>query len=493
MRPEEREPTGGNPSPTLAVVLRMDLRRSRAAASRDIPSFASFMALLRKQVAAYPARLGIDEGEGDSIRQAFTDVRAALNCAFFLRNRAQQPVETTTGLYSLAPRIVLHFGEFIESEDRRAIGKGQITVTGLDHAVWPGEIWATQAFVDVARHIHADEGFSFDYRGPHVVDKSSEQHHCYAVSLADGAPPPHDLQRPYNPVEIAEQLLVRGDLSSQTSAVEVLGTDESKVASRRLVDIVVNTGTERRVRHAALVKLQERGGDVDVETIKDAYDKETSDVETRALLLLVLGATGSRVAVETLTNVVRRSTEDSRLREAALLAMRGLGGKDVREAIEDSLRDDEEDVVRIAACVAAASGRMRKGVQERLYEILQDAKLPMDLRCVACEALASQQPAVILSQRLAGLVQDRTLPLTLRRYALDGLAPSDFPEAMRAVEEVVQRIDDALQVEAISALTAMRAPRGGARRRVRQPASHLAEVIRHRTRPQSGGAQTPAP
>ena len=66
---------------------------------------------------------------------------------------------------------------------------------------------------------------------------------------------------------------------------------------------------------------------------------------------------------------------------------------------------------------------------------------------------------------------------------MDGLARFDDPTAMRVVEEIARRMDDELQVDAMVALAEMRAPRRSVHRRVQEPASYLAEVIRLRTRP----------
>jgi hypothetical protein len=495
MNPEGRQrTTGSQPPRVLAAILRMDLKASSAVAENDIVAFDSFMDLLREQVKEelYPSLIGIDEGEGDSIRRAFTDVRDALLCAFSLRHAAQQPLDTMNGLYILKSRIVLHFGEFLRSGSGRITGAGQILVTRLDQAVPPGEVWATEAFFDVTRHIQADNRYNFEYEGQHELDKGAGRHPCYAVTPVGAASSPRSSRRHYDPVELAWGLFEGGDQSSQLSAVEVLATFDSEAASRHLLEIALNPEVDRRVRHTALVKLQDRGDDVDVGTIEHELQNKAAPVETRALLLLVLGATGDKGAFRTLSGVLNAEEprEDNRLREAALLAMRGLEGPVVKRAVEAAL-NDTEDVVRIAACVAAASGRMPSSVQQRLHDIVKDGDSPLDVRYVACEALASQALNNSLSRRLEELVLDRTLPLTLRRYALDGLAPSDDPLSVRAVEEVARRTDD-LQVEAIAALSAMRAPRSLARRRAQQPASYLAEVIQLRTRPQPGGAQTPA-
>jgi hypothetical protein len=163
----------------------MDLEGSEAAARRDATAFMAFIALLRTQVdpAIYPSLLGRDSGEGDSIRQAFTDLREALQCAFLLRHAAQRPVQAEDGLYTLTPRLALHFDEFHKREDDRIEGVGQILVTRLDHAVPPGEILATEAFTNVARYIGADRGYSFEDIGKRKLGKNAGEYPCYIVTL----------------------------------------------------------------------------------------------------------------------------------------------------------------------------------------------------------------------------------------------------------------------------------------------------------------------
>lgn len=98
--------TSASSSYVLVAVLRMDIKDSEVAARRDINAFMAFMALLRMQVnrEMYPSLLGESEGEGESIRHAFTDVRDAIRCAFDLRHAAQRPTETVDGFYSCRSR-----------------------------------------------------------------------------------------------------------------------------------------------------------------------------------------------------------------------------------------------------------------------------------------------------------------------------------------------------------------------------------------------------
>ena len=176
----DKEPSDRHPL-VLAAVLRMDLKDPGSLARKDERAFLTRMALLRRQVGVYRSCLGTEGGEGDSIRQAFTDLRDALQCAFYLRHAAQQPIESEDGPYILEPRIVLHFGEFTKNDDRIE-GLGQILVTRLDHAVPPGEIWATEAFADIARHVGADKGYSFEYVGQRELAKQTGECRCYAVA-----------------------------------------------------------------------------------------------------------------------------------------------------------------------------------------------------------------------------------------------------------------------------------------------------------------------
>ena len=476
------------PVRVLAAVLRMDLKESEAAVHKDEDAFLKRMNLLRGQAKVYRSCLGTEGGEGDSIRQAFTNLRDALKCAFYLRNAAQQPIESKDGPYILEPRIVLHFGEFTKNDDRIE-GLGQILVTRLDHAVPPGEIWATEAFADIARHVGADKGYSFEYVGQRELAKQSRKHPCYAVELIGRTITSDSLHRPSDPVELAMRLFEQGD---QVEAISALGTINSELASRHLMDIALNSEVDRRVRHSALASLQERGGDIDIERIGHAFTNESTSVETRALLLLVLGATRSEEIIGTLSDVITKQSPRMpiRLREAALLAMRNLGGSLAAEAVQNAL-NDSEDLVRIAACVAAASGRMPIGVQTRLDEIVRNDEIAMDLRSVACEALSVQQITKKLIEILEVLVLNRDLSPTLRRYALSGLAQSDDPVAVRAVEEIARRTDE-LRMDAIPVLAAMRAPRRERYRRPRQRGSSVAEVIELRTQPQEDADNTDA-
>lgn len=488
----ERGPSG-RLRPVLAAVLRMDLKGSEAAARKDINAFTAFMTLLRQQVNRdiYPSLLGENEGEGDSIRQAFTNIREALQCAFYLRHAAQQPVQTKDDLYTLSPRIVLHFDEFITSEDGRIAGEGQILVTRLDHVVPPGEILATEAFANVAKQVGVAKGYNFAYVGQRELDKNSGNHPCYIVSLVDDVGSSRSFSRPYDPVDLAMRLFDRGDQSSQAGAVEVLATVESGIASHRLMEIALNSEADRRVRHAALVRLQERGDDLnetDIIAISEAFSDEDSPEETRALLLFVLGTSNRRDTSSTLSKIVKDDEMSPRLREAALLAMRKRRGPLVVGAVEYALRDSEEDEVKTAACVVAASGHI-KGIEKKLSEIVANHNLPTNLRNVACEALTRQSITRNLNEILEDLAADRDLPLTLRRYAIEGLARSDDPVAVHAVEEIARRTDDDLQVDAMIVLAPMQKTRRRARRRVQEPESHVAEVIQLRTGDTGGPTQ----
>jgi hypothetical protein len=181
-----------NPPPhLLAAILRMDLMGSKAVIVQDEGAFLRRMSLLRLEAnnkEAYPSLLGEEGGEGDSIRLAFRDIRDALRCAILLRHRAQQPIFANDGMiFTLATRMVLHFGEFTEGWNGRIEGRGQILVTRLAPAVPPGEILATQAFADIAHHLGADRGYRFDYVGQYDLTKDSGKYPCYALSLD----PPH--------------------------------------------------------------------------------------------------------------------------------------------------------------------------------------------------------------------------------------------------------------------------------------------------------------
>lgn len=497
MSEENREPAGGNgPSPqtvpALAAILRMDLQGSSAAAQRDFKAFKSYMALLRRQVnrELYPSLLGENEGEGDSIRRAFTNIRDALRCAIFLRHRAQQPVQAKDGLYTLTPRIVLHFDEYTISDEGRIESLGQILVTELDHAVPPGEILVTEAFANIARDIDVGEDYRFEYLGPCKLDKSSKKHPCYIVTLTSGGTSGSSSRR-YNQLELAIELLNQGDQSSQASAVEVLGHIESESASNQLIKVALDPEIDRRVRNAALIRLQERGEDIndtDIENVGRAFEEESWPLETRALLLFILGQTRRESVFDTLSNVVMMKPQKPiRLREAALLAMRDLRGKLIAETVEYAL-SDEEDEVRIAACVAARARMPRKsGVQKKLHEIVVDAELAMDLRNVACEALAAQQLTCSLRDILKEVVEESDYPRTLRRYALNGLAQFDDPTALRTIEEVARRRDDDLRADAMIIRAAMQPTLPHTRRRVEVPESHAAKVIEQRTLPQREG------
>jgi hypothetical protein len=139
MTDQQQGPTSEAERPrVLAAILRMDLQGSESVTREDDRAFTAFMAALRKQVELYPSRLGKLQAEGDSIRQAFTDLRVALRCAFYLRTAAQQPIVTKVGLRSLPPRIVLHFGALIKNEDY-AEGAAQINAhaTRPRGASWP--------------------------------------------------------------------------------------------------------------------------------------------------------------------------------------------------------------------------------------------------------------------------------------------------------------------------------------------------------------------
>jgi hypothetical protein len=499
MSEEQHEPVRDRgPSqtvPALAAILRMDLEGSRAAAHRDFEAFKGYMALLRRQVnkELYPSLLGENEGEGDSIRRAFTDIRDALRCAFYLRHAAQRPVEAADGLYTLTPRVVIHFDEFTTSEEGRIESLGQILVTDLDHTVPPGEILVTEAFANMAQQIGADKEYRFDYLGLRKLDKSRGKHPCYTVTLAGTAGSSRSYPGRYNQLGLAIELLNRGDLSSQASAVEVLGNIVSEAASHQLVEIALDVGVDRRVRDSALVKLQERGDDIndgDIANIRSAFKEQILPVETRALLLLVLGATHRDDVFSILSNVVKEEPPMAvRLREAALLAMRRFRGKLIASTVEYALRDEEEDEVRIAACVAA-HGRMpsKSGVQKKLYGVVIDAELPMDLRNVACEALAAQQITDSLRKMLKDIIEESDYPQTMRRYALEGLAQSSDSSVIRTVEEIARRRDDDLRADAMIVLAEMDSVRPRAQRRIQEPESHIAKVIELRTRPQRRGA-----
>jgi HEAT repeat protein len=494
----ESAENGTPPAPpplTLAAVLRMDMKGSTGAAVKGVRALLDRMNLLRIEVSdkeTYPSLFGKERGEGDSIRLAFTNVRDALQCALLLRNRAQQPILADGGTtVILAPRIVLHFGEFTEGIEGRIEGLGQIVVTRLDHLITPGQIWATEAFTDIARHLGADEGYSFKYIEEFDLEGLGK-YRCYAVGATAEDIPSYDFQRPRDLIALAMEFFSDEDEASQLEAIEALGDIESEAAARQLTEIALKQEVARSVRHAALAKLQDRAGDIDIKRFSKAFKNEGSDAETRALLLLVLGATGREEVLGTLSKVVLPLPDSTpysaRLREAALLAMRNLRGSLIANAVEKGLRDTDVDVQK-AACVAAAAGRMPTDIQDELDRIIQDAKLPIDLRGAACEALASQKMTNKLLGMLSQFAWDRGLPLTLRRYAIDGLACSDDPIAVHTMEEIARRTGDGLRADAIIALAAFKAARRRPRRRAQEPESHLAEVIQLRTRPQSGGTQ----
>jgi hypothetical protein len=490
MTAPEPETTGNgepsDPSPRLLAVLRMDLKDSEEAVVKDEAAFLAHMRLLRSEVDnrdTYKSLMGEDGGEGDSIRVAFTNVRDALKCAILLRHRAQQPIVAGDGTtFTLIPRIVLHWGQFTEGWKGRIEGRGQIVVTRLDHAVPPGEILVTDAFRDTARHLDAARGYSFDYIGEVDLAKNSGKQPCYALSVANEDDLSQRSQPSLDLLDNAMQLFSNGDQASQADAVEALSAIRSEAASHELTKIALGPKVPRRVRHAALVQLQEFGDDVDIDIVTRGFHKERSDVETQALLLLALGAAGREEAFETLRNVAMTATNSSRLRESALLAMRSLRGSLTADAVQNGLNAREVEV-RIAACVAAAADNTSPEVQVKLRDIAQDADTPMNLRSTACEALASQQLTDTLRGMLSQFVLDRSFPPTLRRYAIDGLARSDDPVAVRALEEVTRRANDGLRVDAIIALAAMKAPRRHPRRHASTPESHVAQVIQLRTRP----------
>lgn len=477
----------------MLAVLRMDMKDSEAAIVKDENAFLKRMYALRSEVddrAEYASLTGDDGGEGDSIRVAFSNIRDALRCAIILRHRAQQPLYAADGSsFTLKPRIVLHFGEFTKGWKGRIEGPGQIVVTRLDHAVTPGEIFATEAFVGTARSLEALQGYDFDYVGEIDLAKNSGKCSCYALSVADEDSLSHSSRQLLDPLELAIHLFKNGDQASQAAAVDALGAIESERATHELTKIALDQKVSRRVRHAALAKLQEHAEDVDIEIIVKAFNEESSDVETQALLLLTLGAAGREETSEILRNVATRSTNSSRLREAALLAMRSLRGSLIADAVETGLKAPEMEV-QAAACVAAASHTTSCDAQAKLYDIAKDANKPRDLRSTACEALASQEFTNTLRDMLGEFVLDRSLPLTLRRYAIDGLVRSDDPSAVRAMEEVARRTNDGLRADAIVALAEMKAPPRSVRRRVQPPASHVAEIIQLRTRPQPGTTYT---
>ena len=483
---------GGKSSPlfesALAAVLRLDIYNSSPVVDKDEQAFLDFIEELIKEVVdqrTYPSLIGWAD-EGDAVRVAFKNTRDALRCAFRLRHAAQRPVEIMDDtIIFLEPRIVLHFDQFKKTEDNRVKGRGQVLVQRLDHAPSPGEIWATESFAVIARQDHADKGYNFDYVGQRELDKKAGTHPCYSVTLASEGAARHGSQRPYDPVEIASQLLDRGDLSSQASAVEVLRTIESQRSSDKLADIALDAKIDRRIRLAALNGLKALGDYIDIGPITDTYNNEKSDTEIRAQLLLVLGVTGNENIADTLINPVMKKSqpEHTRIREAALLAMRRLRASLTRESIEAALADPEIEV-RKAACVAAGGSKhMPPSVQEKLYTITLDVESPEGLRNVACEALSAQEPTSKLIKKLAVVAQQYDLSPTLRSYAIEGLAQSDDPAAWHAVEEVARRTNDSLQVDANAILLGMYAPGRHARRRAKRPESDIAEVIRLRTRP----------
>jgi len=469
----------------LAAVLRLDIYDSTTAEHQGEEEFEAFMELLLHEVdrGAYPSLIGTWRDEGDAVRVAFANVREGLRCAFLLRNRAQQPVEMADkSSISLKARIVLHFGEFLKTEDNRIKGIEQILVTRLDHAVPPDAIWATEAFADIARHIRADKGYSFEYVGQRELDKDAGTHPCYSVTLTS-AGTGGGLLRPYDPIETATQLLDRGDSSSQASAVAVLTSEETQLACNKLMDIALSSDIDLRVRQAALVGLRRCGDYIDIGRIKGAYNDENSPTELRAQLLLALGVSRSENVIDTLASAAA-SRGPARIREAALLAMHGFSAKLINASVMGALTDLKEVEVCRAACVAAGGYRYMSGdVCEKLNEIALDPALPVGLRSVACEALCSQEPYDELIEMWAALAQGNRLPLTLRSYAIEGLAQSDDPAAVEAVEEVARRINDDLRDDASAVLPAMRAPRRRVRHRTRRPESDIAEVIRLRTRP----------
>jgi HEAT repeat protein len=487
--PSTETPGNGEPSdlsPRILAVLRMDLKDSEAAVVKDEAAFLRHMNLLRAEVdnkVTYTSLIDEDGGEGDSIRVAFRNIRDALKCAILLRHRAQQPIPADDGTtFTLTPRIVLHFGEFTEGWKGRIEGRGQIVVTRLDHAVTPGEILMTDAFADTARHLGADRGFSFDYIGEVDLAKNSGKQPCYALSIASEDTPSQHSKPSVDLLEHAMQLFSNGDQASQADAVDALGAIESEAASRQLTKIALDQELPRRVRHAALVQLQECGDDVNINKITKGFSKERSDVETQALLLLVLGAAGREETFETLRNVAITPANSSRLRESALLAMRSLRGSLMADTVHTGLNAQEVEV-RIAACVAAAADNSSPEVQAKLCEIAKDPDTPMNLRSTACEALASQELTDTLRGMLSRFVLERSFPATLRRYAMDGLARFDDSVAVRAMEEVARRTNDGLRADAIIALAAMNAPRRRPRRHTPPPESHVAEVIQLRARP----------
>lgn len=486
---------GGESSPlfesVLAAVLRLDIHNSTPVVSKDQQAFLDFIEKLLKEVDsdAYPSLI-VKTDEGDAVRAAFANARDALRCAFRLRHAAQQPVEISDDtIIFMEPRVVLHFDEFEKTEDNRVKGLGQVLVQRLDHAPPPGEIWASEAFADTARHTRADKGYSFEYVGQRELDKGAGTHPCYSVALASAGAARHGSQRPYDPVQIATQLLDRGDLSSQASAVEVLRTIESQRSSDKLTEIALDSKFDRRIRLAALNGLKGLGDYIDIERVTNVYNNEKADTEIRAQLLLVLGATGSESITDTLINLVTKKSqpEHTRIREAALFAMRSLRASLTAECVEAALADPEIEV-RKAACVAAAgSSHMPGTVREKLRKITLDAESPEGLRNVACEALSAQEATSTLITMLAEVAQRYDLSPTLRSYAIEGLAQSDDPAALRAVEEVARRTNDSLQVDANAMLLEMYAPGRRARRRAKRPESDIAEVIRLRTRPLQDG------
>jgi HEAT repeat protein len=489
MTSAEPETTGNGrpePSPQLLAVLRMDLKDSEEAVVKDEAAFLSHMRMLRSEVdnrEAYTSLIGEDGGEGDSIRVAFKNVRDALKCALLLRNRAQQPIAAGDGTtFTLIPRIVLHWGQFTKGWKGRIEGRGQIVVSRLDHAVTPGEIFMTDAFADTVRHLDADRGYSFDYIGEVDLAKNSGKQPCYALSISSEDNPSQHTLPTLDLLENAMQLFRTGDQASQADAVEALGAIESEAASRELTKIALDQKVPRRVRHAALVQLQGCGGDVDIGSITKGFNKERSDVETQALLLLVLGAAGREEAFETLRNVAITATNSSRLRESALLAMRSLRGSLIADAVHTGLNAHEVEV-RMAACVAAAADNTSPEVQAKLCDIAKNGDTPMNLRSTACEALASQELTDTLRGMLSQFVLERHFPLTLRRYAIDGLRRFDDPVAERAMEEVARRTNDGLRADAMIARPAMKAQRRHPRRRAPTPESHVGQVIQLRTRP----------